>query len=170
MANKRTSVCALLWLALAVLTAAQSLVAAEATNTSPQYRFEVWQTEEGLPQNTVSAIVQSREGYLWLGTYNGLARFDGIRFKVFDTDNTPELASNRILRLREGRDGALWIGTDEGLLRYKEGRFTHYDTTAGLSDGSVSSLYEEADGTLWVGTLGGGLNTPALTVNKYSTL
>ncbi len=155
---KRASVCALLWLALAALTAAQSLPAAEATNTSPQYRFEVWQTEEGLPQNTVSAIVQSREGYLWLGTYNGLVRFDGIRFKVFDSDNTPEFASNRILRLLEGRDGALWIGTDEGLLRYKGGRFTHYDTTAGLSDGSVSSLHEDAEGNLWVGTVGGGLN------------
>ena len=137
MAINRASVYTSLWLALAVLITSQPGRAADATNATPQYRFEVWQTEEGLPQNTVSAVVQSREGYLWLGTYNGLVRFDGVRFKLFDSDNTPELMSNRILRLLEGRDGALWIGTDEGLLRYKGGRFTQYDTSSGLSDGSA---------------------------------
>lgn len=149
-----------LWfgLVLTALVATQPVGAAVSGQVAPQYRFEVWQTDEGLPQNTVSAIIQSREGYLWLGTYNGLVRFDGVRFKVFDSENTPELTSNRILRLLEGRDGTLWVGTDEGLLRYKGGRFTHYDTTAGLSDGSISSLCEDAEGSLWVGTLGGGVN------------
>jgi ligand-binding sensor domain-containing protein len=76
--------------------------------------------EQGLPQNKVTAIVQTHDGYLWVGTYNGLARFDGVRFTVFDDSNTPELRSSRITSLFEAADDALWIGTESGgVTRYE---------------------------------------------------
>jgi signal transduction histidine kinase len=67
----------------------------------PEYLVDVWQTSEGLPQNSVTAIVQTRDGYLWFGTFNGLIRFDGVKFRVYDESNTPELKSSRIVRLFE---------------------------------------------------------------------
>ena len=71
------------------------------------YAFDLWQTENGLPYNSVTSIIQTQDGYLWLGTYNGLARFDGIKFAVFNTSNTPELPSNRITSLFEDANGVL---------------------------------------------------------------
>lgn len=124
-----------------------------------QYIQEVWQTEQGLPQNTVQAICQTRDGYLWLGTQEGLVRFDGVRFTVFDKSNTPELTQNTILALSEDRQGALWVGVrGEGLLRFKDGRFSAFTPRDGLSSDRVRSLYADREGTLWIGTTGGGLN------------
>src|SRR5580698_9253935 len=76
------------------------------------YSVKTWTTDEGLPQNSVIAMTQTRDGYLWLGTLRGLARFDGVRFTKFDEDNTPELKSSRIVRLFEDSKSNLWIGTD----------------------------------------------------------
>ena len=73
-----------------------------------------WQTEEGLPQNSVTCLLQSREGYIWFGTYAGLVRFDGVRFLVFDSERFPGLADNRITALFEDRQGVLWIGHEAG--------------------------------------------------------
>src|SRR5690349_12814788 len=83
-----------------------------ATNT--HYTIEVWDNERGLPGDTVVAITQTRDGYLWLGTLYGLARFDGVRFTTFNEGNTPGLGSSRIVRLFEDRQGNLWVGTDVG--------------------------------------------------------
>ena len=83
-----------------------------------------WQVEDGLPDNTVTAIQQTSDGYLWIGTYHsGLARFDGVQFKTFDAINTPELHSSRILSLMAGPANTLWIGTEGGgLLKMSSGR------------------------------------------------
>jgi hypothetical protein len=79
-----------------------------------QYRHQVWNTAEGLPQSSVESMVQTRDGYLWLGTQEGLARFDGVRFVVFDRGNTRALRHNRVTALAEDKSGALWIGTEGG--------------------------------------------------------
>src|SRR5581483_9106971 len=100
--------------------------ALEAGRGAP-YLHTAWQTDEGLPQNSVTAIVQTRDGYLWLATQEGLARFDGMRFTVFDKRNTPALAENNIQALYEQRDGTLWVGTEGcGGARLKDHRFTAY--------------------------------------------
>jgi len=136
-------------------TPAQAL---EPTKALTQYVREVWQQEEGLPENDVTAILQTRDGYIWLGTEEGLVRFDGIRFTVFDQSNTPELTSVYIRALLEARDGSLWIGTDGGgVYRLKDGKFYVYPTPDGLSSDVVRSFYESEDGSLWIGTDGHGL-------------
>ncbi len=121
------------------------------------YLHHGWQFEDGLPQNSVQALWQTTDGYLWVGTQNGLARFDGVRFTVFNSQNTPELKVANIGTLRETRDGSLWIGTEGGgLLRYKEGAFTRYTDADGLAGNIIRCLYEGRDGTLWIGSRGEG--------------
>src|ERR1700733_10601623 len=94
-----------------------------------QYTQDVWTTEAGLPQNTILAIAQTSDGYLWLATEEGLVRFDGLRFTVFDKENTPSLQANDIRALLVDRLDNLWIGTNGGgLSRYKDGTFTTFTT------------------------------------------
>ena len=121
-----------------------------------RYLHDAWNTENGLPQNSVTTILQSRDGYLWVGTFGGLARFDGMKFTVFDTGNSPGLKSNRIITLYEDRAGVLWIGTEQaGLSRYFKGTFTTYTTKDGLPDNYIYSVVEDAEGSLWVATSNG---------------
>jgi signal transduction histidine kinase len=124
-----------------------------------RYQQMVWREHDGLPQNTVSAIARTPDGYLWLGTYQGLVRFDGVRFTVFDSSTVPALASGLIIALMVDASGDLWIGTDgDGLVHYSRGRFTQYSLSHGLSNPHVMSLASGKAGELWVGTDGGGLN------------
>ncbi len=121
-----------------------------------QYRLDVWQPEQGLPWGSVGPILQTSDGYLWIGGYEGLARFDGARFKVFDKATTPALGDNNVYALAETADGSLWIGTDGGgIVRFAEGVFTGYTTRHGLVHDRVTDLEESLDGSLWVATRGG---------------
>jgi ligand-binding sensor domain-containing protein len=92
--------------------------------TVDKYILRHWTTKDGLPQNTVHCLVQDRQGFIWLGTENGLARFDGSYFKVFDRITTGVLKSNRISALYAEQDGTLWIRTSSGdVILYKWQRF-----------------------------------------------
>jgi ligand-binding sensor domain-containing protein len=133
-------------------------LSAAATPQQPLSRYihAAWQTDAGLPQNNVQAILQSRDGYLWLATQEGLARFDGIRFTVFDKRNTAAIKENNIQALYEDRAGNLWFGTEGGgLCRMKDGSFVAYTIEDGLADNIVEAIYEDHEGSLWVGTLRG---------------
>ena len=88
------------------------------------YEHQTWRTENGLPQNSVHSIVQTSDGYLWLATEGGLARFDGIKFVVFDSENTPQLRNNNLRSLLEGSDRSLWIATADGLTRLQQNVFS----------------------------------------------
>ena len=114
--------------------------------------IRAWQVRDGLPQNQIRAITQTRDGYLWLATFDGLARFEGIRFVVFNRVNTPALRSNIFTALFEDRIGNLWIGSDGGLVRYQNGQFTAFTTAEGLAMDMVTSIAEAPDGTLLVAT------------------
>lgn len=121
---------------------------------SAQEPFDTWTVRDGLPQSSVNDIRQTRDGYLWLATYGGLVRFDGVRFVVFDRA-TPGIGSIRILALHEDRAGTLWAGTDDGvLLRYRDGRFTTFDRSAGFYAPNVLRIDEGSDGALWVTSVG----------------
>src|SRR5215207_3174777 len=85
---------------------------------------ESWTVKDGLPVNSINAIIQDRTGYIWAATFDGLVRFDGMRFTVFNSANSEELPSNRIIGLQEGRDGSLWLTTEQGhVVRFRAGRF-----------------------------------------------
>ncbi|NIM10948.1 MAG: hypothetical protein GTO45_03090 [Candidatus Aminicenantes bacterium] len=124
-----------------------------------QYMHEVWEIEQGLPQNAVYTIVQTREGYLWLGTEEGLVRFDGVHFEIYDKRKVKQLTNNKIYALCEDREGNLWIGTyGGGLTRLdtKNGKFTTFTEKQNLlSNNQVTKLCEDNEGNLWIGTESG---------------
>jgi ligand-binding sensor domain-containing protein/signal transduction histidine kinase len=118
-----------------------------------EYSHRVWRIEDGLPQNRIRALCQSPDGYLWIGTAAGLARFDGMRFTIFDQSNVPALHDDGVLALRVARDGSLWIGTEGGgLVRYKDGLFRGFGLSEGITNGFVRAIHENGSQTLWVGT------------------
>jgi len=124
----------------------------EAAGAPESFVHESWTVQDGLPVNSVTALLQSRDGYLWIATFDGLVRFDGVRFTVFTPSNSPGLPSSRVLTLLEARDGTLWLGTERRqLVRFRHGEFTHFGPERGLA-GEVWTLYEDPSGTLWVGT------------------
>ncbi|HSB11677.1 MAG TPA: two-component regulator propeller domain-containing protein [Blastocatellia bacterium] len=109
-----------------------------------QYRFDHWTADNGLPQNSVRAVLQTRDGYIWLTTFDGLVRFDGVRFTVFNKINTPGIANNRFVSIFEDRFGDLWAGLEiGGLVRRHQGRFTTYINMEPLS--SDFPLYVSGD-------------------------
>lgn len=138
-----------------LLLSARPAAALDPKKKIQMYGHQVWQTENGLPQNSVHAIVQSHDGYLWLGTDAGLVRFDGVEFVVFDKQNTPQLSNNVIRGLKEDPSGTLWISTAGGLTALRASRFTSYSKNDGLPSDSVWSVYVGRSGTVWVVTAGG---------------
>lgn len=119
---------------------------------SPDYQFDVWQTDQGLPQSTVTSIVQTPDGYLWLGTQNGLVRFDGVNFKVFNENNTPAIKNNRMVRLFVDHQGTLWVSGEQGeLLCLQNGRFGYYKMPGEGTDFDYArAICDDAEGNLWV--------------------
>ncbi len=105
------------------------------------YLCEVWTAENGLPDDSVTAIAQTPDGYLWIGTFNGLARFDGVRFVTFDPANTPALLHARVRRLYVDSQGTLWINTYDGsLTSYRDGKFVLERRNTQLSEGELTPV------------------------------
>ena len=115
-----------------------------------QYSQDVWRSDDGLPQNSLLSMAQTRDGYLWLGTWEGLARFDGARFTVFDKRNTPELRNHTIKALVEDASGTLWVGTDQGLVAYRQGRFERAPGAAAPLDAARVETLVAAEGVILV--------------------
>jgi signal transduction histidine kinase/ligand-binding sensor domain-containing protein len=114
------------------------------------YSVRVWQTEDGLPENLVTSAVQTRDGYLWFGTFSGLVRFDGERFRVFNSTNTPELPDRRVVRLFEDDEGALWIGLEAGdVSLYNEGRFERVMSPRSPENERIIGLGSDEHGAMW---------------------
>jgi len=138
------------WACLASSTAAGT----DETSADHGFVIRTWGTEAGLPQSTVSAILQSRDGYLWMGTNGGLARFDGVRFKTYGlAEGLPSLP---VRALFEDHQMNLWIGTSGGgLSRLRDGRIDTFTVKDGLSDSNVTALAADATRRLWIGTTNG---------------
>ncbi|HEX3084785.1 MAG TPA: two-component regulator propeller domain-containing protein, partial [Pyrinomonadaceae bacterium] len=117
------------------------------SSTSAQYNFSSWTADDGLPQNSVYAIQQTHDGYLWFTTLDGLVRFDGVSFTSFSKSNTSQFKSNRFSSLLEDSRGDLWIGTDDGgVVRYHGGEFFSYSTENGLPHNAIDGLLKAKDG------------------------
>ncbi|MBN2383896.1 diguanylate cyclase [bacterium] len=122
-----------------------------------QYNFDIWNTERGLPQNSVIEVIQTRDGYIWVATEEGLARFDGIRFTVYDKKTTPAITDNYINDLYQTRSGVLWLGTKDGLIKMEQGIFSQVQVPHALDDAEINCFFEDSQGTLWIGTSNRGL-------------
>ena len=107
--------------------------------------------ENGLPQNTVQALAQTKDGFLWLGTEAGLVRFDGVEFQTYDRNSVPALPGNDVRCLLATRDGALWIGTGAGLARWKDGALRTFTTQDGLPGNGILRWKRHRTGNCWFG-------------------
>jgi len=148
-----------------ILLFATSAFALDPAKLPSQYVLDVWQVADGLPQNTPMAIAQTRDGYLWVATQEGLARFDGVRFIVFDRHNTPEIKGTLISSLLVDRRGVLWVGTEAGAVRVEHGRFEIVGAGSPLTETSVNAIVEDRNGTVWLGTDAGLFRAGAQSVD-----
>jgi diguanylate cyclase (GGDEF)-like protein len=139
-------------LAVAALLAANPALALDPWRAVTQYRHDVWSTRDGLPQSSVEALAQTSDGYIWFGTQEGLVRYDGVRFRVFDKANTRSLRHNRVTALMADSSGGLWLGTEGGgVARLNQGEWM--DVRLGALPGSrVRALVQDAAGTVWAAT------------------
>ena len=118
----------------------------------PLISFRHWDMSNGMPQSTVNALAQDAGGFLWVATFGGLARFDGVSFDVFTIDSGEGLGSDRILSLATGPEGSVWVGTQgAGLWRYRNGRFARAPGTEILDTAAIGTMAGAPDGTLWIG-------------------
>jgi len=126
-----------------------------ATAVDAQYRFEHWDTHNGLPQISVVGVTQTPDGYVWVATRDGLVRFDGIRFTAFNKTRSPGMDTNRLSTLFCDREGRLWIGTEDGrLIARNGGTFRAFGTVdPQRAHNAVRHVRETRDGHLWVATL-----------------
>jgi ligand-binding sensor domain-containing protein/signal transduction histidine kinase len=121
----------------------------------PAFSCRLWQTDDGLPHNSVQSILQTQDGYLWLGTQGGLVQFDGYRLRPAQTNISTVALQSSIMALCETGDGTLWVGTDQGLFRREQGAFVQHGNKDILGTDVVRALHEARDGSLWIGTSAG---------------
>jgi len=145
------------WMAVAVAAVAglagPKVAGAEAARPDPSYCYQAYNVEAGLPHNSVGMLLQTHDGYLWVGTDSGLARFDGIRFVNYRGATAPGLADNLIRCLYEDRAGTLWIGTQRGLSRMQQGQIELVE----MPRVPITSITQDRTGQIWIATLGQGL-------------
>jgi signal transduction histidine kinase/ligand-binding sensor domain-containing protein len=155
-----------------LLGSALTSLALEPSTPLASYGRQAWVMENGLPQNTVQALLQTRDGFVWAGTEVGLVRFDGIGFQLFDRNTTPALPGNDVRCLLETPDGALWIGTSDGLARWKDGAVKQFTVADGLPSNLIRSVREGRQGGIIVSTESGevGVQESKITPIMYDML
>jgi signal transduction histidine kinase/ligand-binding sensor domain-containing protein len=132
-----------------------------------EYSIQVWSTEEGLPSNNLRHVVQDTKGYIWVSSFNGLMRFDGNTFDIFNSDGIQELKSNGFSKISEDIAGNMYFGTlTSGLLQYNGNAFKLFKIDSSFSK-SISAINVDSRGTIWVGTQNNGLYTLDVTTGKY---
>jgi len=119
------------------------------------YSVQGWAVEQGLPSSKIRAITETHDGYLWIATAQGMARFDGIHFTAFTRDTNPELGGGGFFSVVEAPDGTLWFGGDNGLFCRPTNHFEHFTTNEGLADDYVRMLFLNGKGTVVVCTRNG---------------
>src|SRR5262245_30151356 len=142
-------------LAIAVMLSAISPPISRAAATGADV-VQSWSARDGLPEDEINAILQTRDGYVWIATIAGLARFDGARFRIFSPENTAPMRSGRVFNLLEARDGTLWFTTeDAGVGALRDGRFVAYPADSSLGGAQARRPLETADGSIWFSTTRG---------------
>jgi signal transduction histidine kinase/ligand-binding sensor domain-containing protein len=117
-----------------------------------------WRTEDGLPHSSINSLVQTRDGYLWVGTFVGVVRFDGARFTRYSSANLPQLGPGRVSKLFEDRSRVLWIGLESGrLLAWKDGVVRIHLQNSDPPNQAVIAMAQDKAGTIWLQTSSGHL-------------
>ncbi len=143
------------WTIFPCLLWAINALAVDANN--PEFLVNNWRNEDGLPHSVINSIVQTRDGYLWIGTYVGLVRFDGKQFTQYSSSNVPELETGAIMQLFEDREGTLWIALVNGrLLAWKEGS-VQVILPGDSASPQIISMAQQTNGTIWLETANGAL-------------
>ena len=140
---------------LVALCAAGPASALDPRRSTTEYVLRAWAKRDGLPSAWVSGILPSRTGFLWLATPDGLVRFDGVQFRVFNRGNSPELPADGIRAVHEGRDGRLWVATSRGLAIGDARTGGPFKPAPVLPAAAVGSLVEDGQGALWATTADG---------------
>src|SRR5476651_2720063 len=144
------------WLWLCVFFAIVPAMRGAADTSDSPFIVKTWNNEQGLPQSSVISVIQTRDGYLWLGTLNGLVRFDGTKFTIFNDHNTPGLNSDRIVYLFEDSRTNLWIGTDTaGVALLQGGKLINFEIGRAGHEGRLLYAYEDTGGLVWFYTADG---------------
>lgn len=145
-----------LWMAAGLHLIPQLCAQGVGVNPADQFAIEIWMTEHGLPQNSITAVIQTSRGYIWAGTYNGIAQFDGKKFEVIDSGTIEGLTNSRVTSLFEDSHGAVWIGHDTGdLTCCSDGKFRPVPRAASWSGGTISGICADAAGDVWAANLRG---------------
>ena len=134
-----------------------------------QYVADTWQAPQGLPQTSAQAIARTLDGYLWVGTQEGLARFDGVRFTVFGPSNAAGIPNKHITALHVDRDGRLWIGTRAGIGVLEKGVFRAFGRTEALVHANVRVIAEDHARRVWIGTEDGLFLVDGELVREFNT-
>jgi signal transduction histidine kinase/ligand-binding sensor domain-containing protein len=135
---------------LAFIFVVNSNRAADTTRQS-DYFLRSWNADKGLPDNSVMSVIQTRDGYLWLATFAGLARFDGVRFTVFNSAKTPGLKSDRFSSLYEDAEGNMWIGHEHGeISRYHDGKFETFAASKTGARRKITAINADETGAVWM--------------------
>ena len=114
-----------------------------------QIRIDQWTTDNGLPQNSVTGVTKTADGYIWFTTNEGLVRFDGARFKVFNRSNTPEITNNRMSGAFADKSGTIWMSTEEGeILFYEKGAFKIAMKPGEIRSGVPSAFFLDPSGSI----------------------
>lgn len=145
------------WVTLLLAGFTPAAFALDPDSALTTYRHEVWREDQGLLQSTINSILQARNGYIWLATYYGIVRFDGVRFTVFDTATTPAIQANRVRALAEDRDGTIWIATAKGLSQLRDGAFSIFPLGDRFAGDQVLTIAAGNDGEMWFATAAAGL-------------
>ena len=118
-----------------------------------RYVVKNWNLDDGLPQSTVNTILQTHDGYIWLTTFGGLVRFNGVDFTVFNRSNSLGMLNDRVTYLFEDRDYGLWVSSEKGVILYKNGLFKTYTEKDGFPDGISCWIKQDKNGTIWASTI-----------------
>ncbi len=163
------------WIAVALLLLSGGALAQPGPDAAVRlrdYTHDSWNSRDGLPHNTILGITQSREGYLWLATWEGLVRYNGNEFRTFDRSSQPALRDSAISAMHAGRDGGLWFADSRGNL----GRWLPGDTmrfwgrAEGLPGNGIDSLYEDDRGQVWIALNGAGLGRLQPATGRFDLL
>lgn len=144
------------WFVLTPLISGGQNIQSEEIFVDRDFTYDQWTVEDGLPVNSINEIIQSSDGYIWFGTYDGLVRFDGVRFKVYKSAEYEGLTGNRIVNVNEAPDGTIWVKTEQNnLIRFKDGMFEHITKKDGLNGNGVFTFSNGPDNKLWIGAHSG---------------